>query len=140
MQRSDILAAFNTMFDEFCDDALRVFPGNEHLRAARKGLNILRVGCPTLVCRIWYEVVLGHYADRIRAGDVDYFATNDYSADFYSDDLARRVLPKLDAFRKPLLEMGAEDKATASLYLQNLSALSDLYMKHRTNLNESSHA
>lgn len=131
MDRADILSAFNTMFDEFCADTLRVFPSNSDLLAARKALRIITVGKPSLVCKIWYEVVLGKYAEQIRAGDVDYFATKDYAEDFYSGDLARRILPKLDAFRKPLLGMGREDKAIAGKYLKNLCDLAELYMTAR---------
>ncbi len=135
MQKSDVLAAFNKMFSEFCEDIRGAWPENKDLKSASISLAAIRKANPSLVCKIWKNIVVGRYGERIEAGDVDFFAQNDYANDFTSDSLAAKVLPRIDAFRRPLLGLEPSEKSKVSSYLKNLSALSSIYASASTHLN-----
>ena len=128
MDKQTILAGFNNHFVEFMEDIKRAFPNNKDIYVTYHALHTIRKANPSLICKIWKKAILQYYRDAIEQGDLQFFATKDYSSDFPSS--MSGVVRKLDNFRRPLANLNESDKQKVIQYLQNLTKLNDLYFSN----------
>ena len=124
MSKSDYLNAFNNHFEEFLEDIVRVFPDDQQILAAVKGLKKLRKSNPKLIMTIFNSHIKIPYEREIEKGDLKYFLEKDYVNDINWD--LSKILSKIDDIKEPINNMAKEDQDKVVKYLQNLCKLIDL--------------
>ena len=125
MDSRTVLRGFNDHFAEFIDDVQRLFPEDRDVRTAHTALMGARKANPVIICKIWQKVVLRQNRAEIESGDLDHFAQKDYSRNFPQS--MAWIVARIDNFRRPLVELEADNKEKIVQYLRNLTQLSDLY-------------
>ena len=126
--KSKYLKTFNSHFEEFINDVLRVFPNDNDLITCKHALMNMRKMNPKIIMTGFYESVSKPYRNHIENGDVSFFIDKDYNKDMYFEsDIDRIVLEKIDLIREPVRNMCDEDKKNVLKYLSNLTKLCDLY-------------
>ena len=127
MSKSDYLNAFNNHFEEFLEDIVRVFPDDQQILAAVKGLKKLRKSNPKLIMTIFNSHIKIPYEREIEKGDLKYFLEKDYVNDIEGEwDLSKKILSKINDIKEPINNMAKEDQDKVVKYLQNLCKLIDL--------------
>lgn len=127
MDKSVALRAFNTHFDEFVDDIIKVFPDNVDIKAAKNIVNLTRKANITMIIKIWYLYVYSPYKEHIDNGDLNFFINKDYSKDLDGVSNATDILKSIDSLRAPITQMSDINKNHSLEYVQNLCKLSELY-------------
>ena len=111
MDKSTILKAFNTQFEEFLEDISVLFPSNNDIRTSKTGLLMLRKMNPKKIVDVWYRYICVKYEEEIEKENLEYFLTKDYSSDLKMDEGgANKVLEAIDKIRQPLRELETENK------------------------------
>lgn len=128
-QKKQIHKAFINHFGEFLDDIIMIFPENADIRTAKNTFNFIIKSNPRLMLIAWYNYVSLKYSKEIDTGDIDFFATKDYSSDMNDVDTPEDVLRAIDNIRKPFIGMTPENKDKTMKYLQNLKKLCGMYME-----------
>lgn len=128
-QKKQIHKAFINHFGEFLDDIIMIFPENADIRTAKNTFNFIIKSNPRLMLIAWYNYVSLKYSKEIDMGDIDFFATKDYSGDMNDVDTPEDVLRAIDNIRKPFIGMTPENKDKTMKYLQNLKKLCGMYME-----------
>lgn len=124
MDKSTVLKAFNTHFFEFIDDIVGIFPDRSELISTRNTLDMIRRANPTAILKVWQLQVFLPYQEPIRAGNLDFFFTKNYSEDVVGMANSQEVMRVVDTLRSPVQNMGDTNRAHTMKYIQNLSALS----------------
>ena len=125
--KSASLKAFNTHFDEFIEDLIKVFPDNIDIKSAKNMVHMSRKANVTLIIKVWHSYVYGPYKDRIDSGDLDFFIHKDYCEDFTGVSNSSDIMKSIDSLRAPIKDMSDVNKAHSLKYIQNLCKLSELY-------------
>ena len=114
MDKSTILKAFNTQFEEFLEDISVLFPGNNDLRTSKTGLLMLRKANPKKIVDVWYRYICIKYEEEIEKENLEFGCAN-------------KVLDAIDKIRQPFRELESDNKEKCVQYLKNLNALSKIY-------------
>jgi hypothetical protein len=121
------LKAFNTHFDEFVEEVIKVFPENIDIKSAKNMATMSRKANVTLIVKVWYSYIYAPYKERIDSGDLDFFITKDYCEDFGGVSNATEIMKSIESLRSPIKDMSDANKAHTLKYIQNLCKLSGLY-------------
>jgi hypothetical protein len=126
-QKSNILKAFNTLFFQFLDDIISIYPDNEELPAARNSFETFKKANPTALIKAWLAFVYIPYRDFIEEGNIAYFLEKDYSRDLEDSPYKKNVMDFITNFRGQLKEMSHESQMHSVKYMQQLSKLAQMY-------------
>lgn len=125
--KSAILKTFNTHFFDFIDEIVRILPDNQEVQIARTSFDTIRRANPTAIAKAWYLFVYKPYEKVFENGNISFFFDKDYSSDLQSLHNSSRILEMIDKIRDPIKNMGPENLAHSTKYIQNLCKLSILY-------------
>jgi hypothetical protein len=128
MDKSSILRAFNTLFFDFLDDVIRIFPEQEDIRVSREFFATVKKANPTVILKSWYKYLYLPYVDVIEGGNIDFFFEKDYEKDLHILPHAKEVMRAIDTIREPVRNMSEVNKAHSLKYVQNLSKLACAYV------------
>jgi hypothetical protein len=128
MDKTTILKAFNSQFEEFLEDIELLFPENKDIRTTKTGLMMMRKANPKKMVSVWYRYICIKYEDEIEKENMEYFLTKDYSTDLKMEDgAAGKVMDAIDKLREPLRELNPENTKKCVQYLKNMNQLSKIY-------------
>jgi hypothetical protein len=128
MDKTTILKAFNSQFEEFLEDIELLFPENKDIRTTKTGLMMMRKANPKKMVSVWYRHICIKYEDEIEKENLEYFLTKDYSDDLKMEDGAvDKVMAAIDKLREPLRELNPENTKKCIQYLKNMNQLSKIY-------------
>lgn len=128
MDKTTILRAFNSQFEEFLEDVEVLFPENKDIRTTKTGLTMMKKANPKMIMSVWYRYICVKYEDEIDNENLEYFLTKDYSSDLKMDEgAANKILESIDKIRDPLRFLDEENKKKCVQYLKNLNQLSKIY-------------
>jgi hypothetical protein len=128
MDKTTILRAFNSQFEEFLEDVELLFPENKDIRTTKTGLTMMKKANPKMIVSVWYRYICVKYEDEIEKENLEYFLTKDYSEDLKMDEgAANKILDSIDKIREPLRFLDEENKKKCVQYLKNLNQLSKIY-------------
>lgn len=127
--KSSILKAFNTHFFAFLDDIISIFPENQDIKNSKSSFEIFRKANPTSILKAWNIFIYQPYNDVIDEGKLDFFFEKSYNDDLAHLANANEIMQIIDTLRSPLKEMSDVNKAHSVKYMQNLSKLSQMYIK-----------
>ena len=129
MDKAQVLRAFNDHFQEFIDDALRVFPGDKELRTVATTLHAIRKANPRLILSVFSKHIAGPYRDEIERGDAEFFVEKNWSGEVRDSQVASKsvVLDKIERMRETVSKMDRADKDKSMGYVRNLARIADLY-------------
>jgi hypothetical protein len=128
MDKTTILRAFNSQFEEFLEDVEVLFPENKDIRTTKTGLTMMKKANPKMIMSVWYRYICVKYEDEIENENLEYFLSKDYSSDLKMDEgAANKILESIDKIREPLRFLDEENKKKCVQYLKNLNQLSKIY-------------
>jgi len=127
MDKSTIMRTFNSMFIEFMDDIIKIFPDKRELQTAKVGFETIKKSNPTLIIKIWLSNIYTPYKNEIDNANIDFFCNKDYSNDLKNDNTSLKIMSFIDTIREPLKNLDKKNKDISIKYIQNLSKLSVLY-------------
>jgi hypothetical protein len=128
MDKTTILRAFNSQFEEFLEDVEVLFPENKDIRTTKTGLTMMKKANPKMIMSVWYRYICVKYEDEIENENLEYFLSKDYSSDLKMDEgAANKILESIDKIRDPLRFLDEENKKKCVQYLKNLNQLSKIY-------------
>jgi hypothetical protein len=127
MDKSQILRAFNTLFFQFLNEVIVLFPENHDLVIAHKSFETIKGLNVSGIIKAWNFFVARPYKEKIEAGDISFFIEKDYSEDLSHLSNAKEVMNTIDKFRNPIKDMTPASQAVAIDYIQKLCQLSSLH-------------
>ena len=125
--KSTLLRTFNTLYFQFLEDLISIFPENIDIKSSKTFFEITKKANPSLLIKIWQTYVSGPYGETLANGDLDYFISKDYSEDLVNLNNAADILKAIDKLRAPIKELSEENKKHSLDYLQKLNKLSYAY-------------
>jgi hypothetical protein len=125
--KTTILKSFNNLFFGFLDEIIHILPENQEVPAARNSFDTIRRANPTSIAKAWYLFVYKPYETVIETGNISFFFDKDYSGDLQTLSNASRIMEIIDKIRDPIKNMGPENLAHSTKYIQNLCKLSSIY-------------
>jgi|UniRef100_A0A6C0E1W4 hypothetical protein len=125
--KSTVLRGFNNTFFEFVEDVISIFPDNMDLKTTKSAFEMFKKANPTSIIKAWHYFVYTPYKDVIMNGDISPFFDKDYSGDLTYMSNAVEILNAIDRIRGPIKSMEENNKMTATVYIQNLCKLSNIY-------------
>jgi len=128
MDKSSILKAFNTLFFQFLDDVISVFPENNDLIVAKTSFETIKKLNVTAIIKAWFYYVFTPYKDQILGEDISFFIEKDYNNDLSHFYNSTEIMETINKFREPIRQMTEENKKQSLKYIQNLSKLSEYYI------------
>ena len=123
--KSIVMKAFLNQFTDFVNDVQSVFPENADIESAKTALFLIKKTNPRILMNAWVTYIVGPYNDQIEKGDIGFFLDKDYTQDL--EYMGNAVMQKVDTFRGPVREMGADNQAKSMKYIQNLTKLAKLH-------------
>jgi hypothetical protein len=127
MDKSTVLKAFNSLFFDFVDDILHIFPENKDLTVARNTFETIKQANVTAIIKAWYTFVYVPYNVVIEQGNLDFFFDKDYAGDLRESKHQSKVMEVIDTLRQPLKNMSQENREHSVNYLRNLCKLCVVY-------------
>lgn len=133
MNKSTLSKTFNTLFFDFLDDIIGIYPENKTIKVAKEKFELIRRGNPTILVKFWKVHVYDCYREQIDAGNLQFFIQKDYSEDItkdagvdkgFSND---KILSMIEDVRATIRDMDETNRVHSAKYIQNLSKLSELY-------------
>jgi len=129
MNKTTALRAFNTLFFDFVDDLISIFPNDRYLVVARTSFEAMKSFNTSIIIKRWFQKVCIPYSEQILLGDLTFFIEKDYKADLNVFRNAEDLLKFIEQFREKVREMSEENRKTSFDYLKKLCVLSDVYSK-----------
>ena len=128
MDKTTILKAFNTQFEEFLEDIETLFPESKDIRTTKTALGMMRKANPKMIVSVWYRYICVKYEEEIEKENLEYFLSKDYATDLKMDPgSANKALEAIDKLRGPLRELDTDNTKKCVQYLKNLNQLSKIY-------------
>ena len=127
------MKSFNTLFFDFLDEIIVIYPENKNIKIAKEKFEFIRKGNPSILIKFWKTHVYDCYYDQINAGNIQFFLEKDYSADLskdlgvdkgYTND---KILSMIEDVRGTIRGMDDVNQAHSAKYIMNLSKLSEIY-------------
>jgi hypothetical protein len=125
--KSTVLKAFNTLFFDFIEDILTIFPENEDIKVSKEFFTTVKRANPTALLKAWNTYVYTPYAGIIDSGNIDFFFNKNYEDDLTILSNAKDIMKAIDTIREPVRNMSEINKAHSMKYIQKLSTLSTMY-------------
>ena len=125
--KSTLLRAFNTLFFDFLNDIITIFPENTDIAVARTTFETMKKANPTIILKVWHMFVYTPYKEVIQSGDINFFFEKDYGKDLEYMANANDIMKTIDKIRNPIKEMDAVNKAHSMKYIQKLCKITVLY-------------
>jgi len=125
--KTTILRTFNTHFVDFIDDIIKVIPENSDILAAKSFFEITKKANPTIIIKIWFNLIYSPYATIIDSGDLEFFINKNYAEDLSTMQNSKEILKAIDSLRDPIRNMSETNKTHCLKYIQNLCKLSAVY-------------
>ena len=125
--KSSILRAFNTLFFDFIEDIITIFPENKDIQVSKEFFLTVKRANPTSLLKAWNTYVYTPYEEIIDAGNIDFFFDKNYENDLNVLSNAKDIMKAIDTIREPVRNMSEVNKSHSMKYIQNLSALSKMY-------------
>ena len=122
-----ILRTFNTHFIDFIDDIIKVIPENSDILAAKSFFEITKKANPTIIVKIWFNLIYSPYSTIIDSGDLEFFINKNYAEDLSTMHNSKEILKAIDTLRDPIRNMSETNKEHCLKYIQNLCKLSAVY-------------
>jgi hypothetical protein len=122
-----ILRAFNTLFFDFLDDIITIYPEKAEIAMAKTSFDAIKRANPTIIMKVWNSHVYSKYKAVIDAGDISFFFDKDYSTDINHLANAKKIMSIIDDIREPIRTMDDVNRQHSMKYIQDLSKLSELY-------------
>ena len=94
--KSTLLRTFNTLYFQFLEDLISIFPENIDIKSSKTFFEITKKANPSLLIKIWQTYVSGPYGETLANGDLDYFISKDYSEDLVNLNNAADILKAID--------------------------------------------
>ena len=133
MNKSTFSKSFNTLFFDFLDDIINIYPENNNIKIAKEKFDFIRKANTTLLIKFWKVYVYDCYYTQINQGDINFFLEKDYSADINKDMAVDKgfsndkILSMIEDVRETIRDMDDANRAHSAKYILNLSKLSELY-------------
>jgi len=128
MNKSTVSKSFNTLFFEFLDDVISIYPENKEIKYARERFELIRKGNPTIIIKFWNIHVYKAFKEQIDSGDISYFLNKDYKELLQSADETDKILGMIENVRSTIYNMDETNRAHSAKYILNLSKLSEMYV------------
>ena len=132
VDKSTLLKAFNSQFEEFLDDIVVLFPDNREIKTSKTALCMMKQANPKMLLSVWYRYIYVKYADKIEEENIDFFLDKDYTEDVAKLEKkggsGTSVIESINKLKGPLRELDEENTSKCLLYLKNLNNLSNMYM------------
>lgn len=126
-----IMKAFNTLFFEFFDDIISIYPENKTIRVAKEKFEIIKKLNSTLLVKYWKLNVYDIYKKQIDEGDIHFFIEKDYSKDILASESDKgsndKILSMIEDVRTTIRDMDEKNREHSAKYIHNLSQLSEAY-------------
>lgn len=122
-----ICKAFNTHFQEFIDDVLRILPNNKDIKTAKFYISAVTKINPTLLIKGWREYVTDQYESDIKNCDFSFFLEKNYNNDLTEFNDGNKVLNAINLIKHQSRLMSDKNKTNITKYIKNLTKLSKLY-------------
>jgi hypothetical protein len=122
-----ICKAFNTHFQEFIDDVLRILPNNKDIKTAKFYISTVVKINPTLLIQGWREYVTDQYESDIENCDFSFFLEKNYNNDLTEFNDGNKVLNAINLIKHQSRLMSDKNKINITKYIKNLTKLSKLY-------------
>jgi hypothetical protein len=128
MSKNQVIETFNKHMMEFVMDVERVFPDDTDVTALRKSLSRTIMLIPKSIIRAFNEHFCVVYGKEIDDGNLDFFIDNDYKTKHGNIiNNNNMIIKKINELRRPVRNMGDDDKAKVIQYLKNFKKLTELY-------------
>tara|TARA_B110000046_G_scaffold139137_2_gene145509 strand:- start:8871 stop:9251 length:381 start_codon:yes stop_codon:yes gene_type:complete len=122
-----ICKAFNTHFQEFIDDVLRILPNNKDIKTAKFYIgSVIKIN-PTLLIKGWREYITYPYDTDITNCDFSFFLEKDYNEDLNYLKDNNKMLNAINLIKDQARLMSEQNKNNIIKYIKNLTKLSKLY-------------
>lgn len=125
--KSTILRAFNSHFNDFLDDVVHIYPDDVNILSAKNSFETIKHMNPSLVIKAWHTYIYVPYNEVIEQGNLSFFFDKDYKSDVSHLNNSDEILQIIDKIREPLRNMTDTNKEKACGYLKNLTKLSNVY-------------
>lgn len=122
-----ICKAFNTHFQEFIDDVLRILPNNKDIKTAKFYISTVAKINPTLLIKGWREYVTDQYESDIENCDFSFFLEKNYNNDLTEFNDGNKILNAINLIKHQSRLMSDKNKINITKYIKNLTKLSKLY-------------
>ena len=124
VDKSTLLKAFNSQFEEFLEDIVILFPENRDIKTSKTALSMMKQANPKMVLSVWYRYIFVKYADKIEEENIDYFLEKDYTEDVAkleerSGGSGTSVIESINKIKGPLRELDEENTSKCLQYLKN---------------------
>lgn len=126
--KTSILRAFNTLFFDFLEDIIHIFPEQEDIQVSKEFFTNVKRANPTSLLKAWNTYVYVPYASIIESGNIDFFCNKNYEEDLTILANAKDIMRAIDTIREPVKNMSQVNKDHSAKYIQKLSTLSSLYI------------
>lgn len=127
--KTTLMRAFNTLFIEFLEDILTIYPESVEIASAKTSFETFRKMNPSAIIKAWNLYVYLPYSQYIEAGDLSFFFEKDYSQDLEGGTNQDEVLKMIERVRGPLRQLSESNKEQTKKYLKNLNKLSLAYSR-----------
>ena len=127
--KTTLMRAFNTLFIEFLEDILSIYPESVEIAAAKTSFETFRKMNPSAIIKAWYIYAYLPYSQYIEAGDLSFFFEKDYSQDLDVVSGQDEVLKMIERVRGPLRQLSEPNQEQTKKYLKNLNKLSLAYSR-----------
>jgi hypothetical protein len=84
----DYLEKFNTTFNEFIDDIIRIFPNDEELKMYKAALRTAVCLNDKMIINIFNETIVNNYESQLLSRDETFFLNYDYTEVVSNDYIA----------------------------------------------------
>lgn len=132
MNKSTVMKSFNTLFFDFMDDIITIYPENKEIKFARDKFELLKKSNPSILIKFWKPYIYDMYSEQINAGDITFFIQKNYRSDFENSqekisDIHEKTLSMIESVRVTIRDMDDTNREFSAKYIMNLSKLSEVY-------------
>ena len=120
---------FNNSMDQFLAEMVAILPADENIALAKNAVLAARKANPKLLVKMWRQLVVGPYEDRIVAGDIQFFLDRDYTEDIQKlgdDSKLEKAIVIIQSIKDAIASLSCEQTRGAVAHIQRLTALSKL--------------
>jgi len=133
LNKSTAMKSFNTLFFDFLDDIISIYPENKEIKFAREKFELFKKSNPSILIKFWKPYIYDMYSEQINAGDISFFLQKDYRSDFENSkekisDVYEKTLSMIESVRVTILDMDDTNRECSAKYIINLSKLSEVYV------------
>lgn len=125
--KTTILKSFNTLFFDFLNDIIDIFPENTNIIQAKTSFEMFKQLNPTILIKCWYKKIHLPYQKQIENYNIDFFCEKEYNEDLSALSNSNEIVKIIDSLKDSVRNMSDVNKTHSMKYIQNLSKLSNIY-------------